>query len=236
MSLKLFSPITSHTTRIIIPFVEILKTGDRTQWEANKLPRLKELKVNSIRLRLDIAAERMRAIGHIQEAINIFGNQGMKSILLVNGRRAFIDQPDRNRMFTDFLTALSSQLKGNTSFIGFDLANELDLQEEGRYPTKLESKALIQSWVKAIRVGGNDKTSLITLGLGGPVNSVWSFDPNFLPIDFVSWHIYHPRVYDKSIPLNTYDVDQAIFHAGRNSCHDNPCPFSGVFDGANCLV
>jgi hypothetical protein len=246
----------------------------RTQWEANQLMRLKELKVNNIRLlldyfgfetiegierpvfyvglidsfnastnsfnkawlRLDIATERNRAISHIKDAINIFGSHGMKTILLLNGRRYFVDRPDRNKMFTDFVTALSLQLKGNTSLIGFDLANELDLQTEGRYPSKLESKSLVQSWVNAIRVAANDKTSLITLGLGEPVNAVWSFDPYFLPIDFVSWHIYHPRIFNKAIPLTTDDVDQAIYHAGRGSCHNNPCPFSGVFDGANCLV
>jgi hypothetical protein len=246
----------------------------RTQWEDNQLKRLKELKVNNIRLlldhfgfetiagierpvfyvglidsfnsstnsfnkawlRLDITTERNRVINHIQDAINIFGSHGMRSILLLNGRRAFVDSASKNKMFTDFVTALSLQLKGNTSLIGFDLANELDLQSEGRYPSKLESKTLIQSWVNAIRIAANDKTTLITLGLGEPVNSVWSFDPYFLPIDFVSWHIYHPRIFNKEIPLTTDDVDQGIYHAGRSSCHDNPCPFSGIFDGANCLV
>ncbi len=171
-----------------------------------------------------------------KRAVEFLGARGIRSLLLLTGTPYMYGNVPENKAFTDYLAKLSATMADEPYLIGYDFDNEPTWASGAPAGssfsiTKDQTQSLVQSWVDAVR--STNSHALTTVGNAFAIASVDTWDPQFLPIDFASYHIY------PDAPMNwSHDADyvqRETWFVKLNSC-GSVCPVGTTFTGGNCHV
>jgi hypothetical protein len=127
--------------------------------------------------------------------VQFFGQKGIRSVFLIDGSTTFGLSAKANQDFIQsYLVPLAQLFKDEPYLIGFDLNNEPNYEwytDGTQVPsTKPVVRDLVRSWVQAIRLAGDNRKALTTIGLSFPSETMNVWDPTILPVDFISYHTY----------------------------------------------
>jgi hypothetical protein len=171
-----------------------------------------------------------------KRAVQFLGARGIRSLMLLTGTPYMSSDSAANSAFTSYLSKLSATMADEPYLIGYDFDNEptwaSGAPAGGSFSiTKDQTRTLVQSWVDAVRT--TNSHALTTVGNAFAMGSVDTWDPQFAPVDFASYHVYPEP------PMNwTHDADFVLretYFVKLNSC-GKVCPSGTTFDGANCHV
>ncbi len=147
----------------------------------------------------------------IQQVLDAAELAGIKVQLLVGGP-GIEDLTFSNTHFIPYLQALSSHFRYNTTLYSYDLVNEpslflnhaFQIQPNNIGPKfwrglyKEEACQATSSWYNAIK---NNSKHLVTIGL--IPDQIHSWDPAFMHVDFLSYHIYPYTNWNQTNPVQT---------------------------------
>jgi hypothetical protein len=171
-----------------------------------------------------------------KRAVQFLGARGIRSLMLLTGTPYMARDYAANDAFTSYLSKLSATMADEPYLIGYDFDNEPTWASGAPAGSsfsisKDQTRALVQSWVDAVRT--TNSHALTTIGNAFTMTSVDTWDPQFAPIDFASYHVY------PEAPMNwAHDADfvqRETYFVKLNSC-GSVCPAGTRLDGANCHV
>jgi hypothetical protein len=106
-----------------------------------------------------------------------------------------IKAPVENDELEDFTKKLISKFSNNPTIFSYDFFNEplyfdnMDKSPEKRFREKKEARKIVIGWKKMM--DNYAPNQLFTIGFSEPIE-VFEWDPEILPVDFVSFHTYNP--------------------------------------------
>ena len=235
-----------HVTALGATSVRLLM--DTFEFDANNVPRLSVGRIPYLwtDFQLDMRDQAQRAAANhlMLKAVQKLGVKGVRSLLLLNGKAWFKDQPAQAQGFDTFLADLATTMRDEPFLIGYDFYNEPSWSSGAPAGvdfsiTKLEERDLVQGWADVVHRTAQDTHHLLTIGNAHPLSSVGDWDPAVLPLDFNSYHVY-PRA--GGMPTNqlrwadSHDfVEREAYYASLGGCGIK-CPYLGSYDGANCFI
>lgn len=129
-----------------------------------------------------------------QTVLDAAAAEGIK-VQLLTGAHAIRDRNFSDQYYVPYLKALADRFKNNTTLFSYDLINEGNLfDNENNYlkgpqvASRGEACSLVESWNTAIHQ--NDPNHLTTVSLENTDLFIDKWDPGFLPVDFMSYHLY----------------------------------------------
>jgi len=142
-------------------------------------------------LLLDITGDILKAAKEAQ----------LKVILLVEGLR---DNGPPQSNYIAYLESLAARFKYDATLMAIDFTNEPDIHSPGYGYNKTSSCSITATWHNAVK---NNSQILTTVGL--LTKAVYSWDPNVLNVDFMSFHPY-PKYEDEDLDDPTNDMPNVI--------------------------
>jgi hypothetical protein len=130
-----------------------------------------------------------RIFSLISDVLNEAADRKLKVILVCGGP----DTAGYRVNYANYLVALANNFKNNTALLAYDLFNEPEYSSkmidghEGL--SKCQISDTVGSWIS--RMKAVDNNHLITIGFATS-NTVFSWDPGLIPVDFASFHPYPP--------------------------------------------
>lgn len=140
------------------------------------------LKINETKdtlINLDNAIAYKNYFSSIDEVLNIASQSGLKVILLTKLSPNHVSS-------NNFLEKITTRFKNNKTILAFDLFNE-PLYFDSPEKEKKEVRAIVKKWQQTVKTADNNR--LTTIGLEG-IREIFRWDPNILPVDFISYHPY----------------------------------------------
>lgn len=136
---------------------------------------------------------------------------GLRVILLLGGNQQKNECSDLTS-YKKFITLVADYFKNNTNIMAYDLFNE---PSNTIWPTdpvnsKYHYAKIVSECVSSIK--SKDINHLTTIGLWGPGEASFNFDPLLMPIDFVSFHIYPTT---KNISTANSQMDACLYWLGK---------------------
>ncbi len=131
-----------------------------------------------------IAAPYTSMFQFIQKALDAASTAGLKVQLFTGGGE--VDNPSFSAGYISYLQALAAHFASNSTLYSYDFLNEpgyfnqINLQKKGQVCN------LVSSWNDAIH---NNSSHLTTIGLVSS-GETFKWDPGFLKLDFLSFHLY----------------------------------------------
>lgn len=167
---------------------------------------IKELGFNSIRLifdrvysenssyfypidddkRLYLKKDSEKIINALENYIKLVEEFGLKIMLLIKA-------PIENKELEDFAVQILKRFNDNPVIFAYDFFNEplyFDL-ELGNHKNRTKKSAynIVKRWKEMIEEYAPNQ--MLTIGFSEPIE-VFEWDPALLPVDFISFHTYHP--------------------------------------------
>lgn len=131
----------------------------------------------------------------LETLVNIAEEKGLRIMLLVKN-------PWDDASLEDFTIKILSRFKDNPIIFAYDLMNEPLYFDAVYSRDKMEVYQIVSHWQQKVREYAPNQ--LFTIGFSEPIE-VNSWDPAFLPVDFVAFHTYHPlRVKSEIYWYGTY--------------------------------
>ncbi|MBL7900743.1 MAG: T9SS type A sorting domain-containing protein [Bacteroidia bacterium] len=161
----------------------------------------------------------------IQQVLDAASIAGIKVQLLVGGK-GIEDGSFSNTFFVPYLEQLSYHFRNNSTLYSYDLVNEPsypDFKDSENHvipnitQTKDAACGLVNWWYNAIR---NNSGHLVTIGLTDDWQ-VW--DPAFMHVDFLSYHVY-PNNSNQIFPWQKA-IDRVKVEIKRFSLSHIPIPW-----------
>jgi len=140
------------------------------------------LKINETKdtlISLDNTLAYKNYFNSINEVLNIASQSGLKVILLTKLSPNHVSS-------NNYLQKITTRFKNNKTILALDLFNE-PLYFDSPEKEKKEVYAIVSTWNHTVK--NNDIKRLTTIGLEG-IREVFRWDPNILPVDFISYHPY----------------------------------------------
>jgi hypothetical protein len=106
-----------------------------------------------------------------------------------------IKAPVENDELEDFTKQLLAKFSNNSTIFAYDFFNEplyfdnIDKGPEKRFREKKDARRIVIGWKKMMNKYAPNQ--LFTIGFSEPIE-VFEWDPEILPVDFVSFHTYNP--------------------------------------------
>jgi hypothetical protein len=174
----------------------------------------------------------------LRRAVQFLGARGVRSLLLLNAMAYYKDNRAQGAAFEDFLAGLAANLKDEPFLVGFDFYNEPNWFSGAPKGAKFDidkkgARDIVQSWVRVVRERAQNNRALLTIGNAWPLASLDTWDPQFLPLDFNSYHLYPPDPVNikSSRPWLARESYYASLGGGGVKC-----PYLGSYDGASCFL
>lgn len=138
----------------------------------------------------------------IDQFLNIAKTNNLKVILVIGANKGWEIQEN----YILFLENISNHLKNNPTIFAYDLYNEpfYDFSFNS-VNDKMKVSNWVSEWCSTIRK--NAPYHLITTGLTHP-ETIITWDPLLMPIDFVSFHIYGK---DKNLQSSKEKIDSYLY-------------------------
>lgn len=121
-----------------------------------------------------------RYLDAVADMVDVADEAGLHVIILL---KLVPDQP----LFEQHALQLVERLKDKRQVLAYDLFNEPLYFDKPHHRPKEKVHQVVKGWRNAIRKQAPDQ--LVTIGLVG-VPEVFSWDPNILDVDFISFHPY----------------------------------------------
>lgn len=121
-----------------------------------------------------------RYLDAVADMVDVAAEAGLHAIILL---RLNPDEP----LFEEHALQLVGRLKDRPAVLAYDLFNEPLYFDKPHHRDKKDVHGTVKRWRRSIRKAAPDQ--LVTIGLVG-VPEVFSWDPNILDVDFISFHPY----------------------------------------------
>ncbi len=129
----------------------------------------------------------------LQSVVDLAGEEGLKIMTILPRPMKDIDY---TRQKDKYVSAILDRFRNNNVMFAYDFFNEplyFDNSEQTHWKEipreKLSAYKLVRKWKSQME--RNAPYQLFTIGLAEPIE-VFEWDPAILPLDFVSFHTYHP--------------------------------------------
>jgi hypothetical protein len=146
-----------------------------------------------------------RMFSFISDVLNEAEDRDLKVILLCGGPDSAIYRDN----YADYLEDLAEEFKNNTTLLAYDLFNEPGWfsKMKNENLSKGEICCIVNEWIE--RMKAKDANHLITIGFKTPL-FVEYWDPEFISVDFASFHPYNNEMGDKT------EVENFLYWYSKN--------------------
>ncbi len=121
----------------------------------------------------------------LDEYIQLVSEYDLKVMLLIK-------KPLEDDKLENFTIALLSKFKNNQTIFAYDFFNEplyFDTPPDGELRDKKDIVKIVSHWNDLVNEYAPNQ--LLTIGFSEPIE-VFRWDPSILPLDFITFHTYHP--------------------------------------------